>query len=96
MIKKDTPNSNMTEKQAHLLLEDWSCAIQEKDFCENIYVSIKNVGTKVFKKCCYHDVENYIFIWTREDTFLIDKKELGDFVIIPQNSKSFLLTKKVT
>jgi hypothetical protein len=54
------------------------------------------VGTKVFKKCCYHDVENYIFIWTREDTFLIDKKELGDFVIIPQNSKSFLLTKKVT
>jgi hypothetical protein len=86
----------MTRKQAQLLLDDWTYAIEEKDLCENIYVSIKSVGTKVFKKCCYHETENYIFIWTKEDKFLINKKELGDFVIIPQNSKSFLLTKKVT
>lgn len=84
----------MTLKQAQRLLDDLSHDIIKRDLVQNIYVSIKDIGTRVFKNCCYHEIENYIFVWTINDKFLINKKDLGDLVIIPQDSNILVSIKK--
>ena len=86
----------MTRKQAQHLMYDWGNELLPTDFCETVYLSIKGIGTKTFKDCCYHDSEGYIFIWTKEESIMIKKKDLGDFVSIPDNKKIILSLKKVT
>lgn len=85
----------MTRKQAQFLLDDWGSNLLPEDYCETIYLSIKGVGTKTFKECCYHDDDGYIFIWTREERFIIDKRDLGDFVAVSDNKKILVSLKKV-
>lgn len=72
----------MTHKQALQLQIDWGKALEPRDFNETLYLSINGVGTKVFKKCCHHEHEGYLFIWTLEESFFIKKKDLGDFILV--------------
>lgn len=73
----------MTRKNACKLRDDIGKSLCDDDYNEDVYLSIKHVGTKTFQKCVYHEVENWIFIWTREDSFMVDRKDLGDMVIAP-------------
>ena len=73
----------MTVKQANNLKADIERSITEEDFTDDLYISIKGIGTKTFKGCTYHDTDGWIFIWTKDESFLLDKSELGDFVAIP-------------
>lgn len=84
----------MTRNQALQLQNDWGKHIEKNDMNDNIYLSIKGVGAKVFKKCCYHEQEGYIFIWTKEESFLVKRKDLGDFVLIENPSNTVISLKK--
>lgn len=86
----------MTTKQAQFLLKDWGSNLLPEDYCETIYLSIRGVGTKTFKNCCYHESDGYIFIWTREESFMVKKTDMGDFVSIPDNKEILISLKKVT
>ena len=86
----------MTKKQAQSLMKDLSKNLIHDDYCENLYVSINNVGTKTFKNCAYYQCEEYTFIWTIEENFFISKKEVGDFVLISKNTETMVKLKKVT
>ena len=77
-------------------MADIGKTLTDKDYCKNIYVSIKDVGTKVFKKCAHYQNEGYTFIWTETESFLINEKEIGDCVIVPQDSNSIISLNKVT
>lgn len=85
----------MTKGQAQKLMDDISKDISEEDYVESIYLSINGVGTKVFKQCAYYDIEKYTFIWTKDEKFLISKKEIGDYVIIPYDPSLKITLKKV-
>lgn len=84
----------MTKKQALHLQKDWGSHLVPNDFTETLYVSIKGIGNKIFKNCCYHEQGNYIFIWTKDDSYLINKKELGDFVAISNFNSSIMSVRK--
>jgi hypothetical protein len=87
----------MTRKQAQNLMEDLGKNLTPSDFSESVYLSIKGVGTKTFRKCAYYEVDGFTFIWTKEDTYIISKEELGEFVIIPiESSLPMALSRKVT
>ena len=81
----------MTNKQAQFLLKDWGNNLLPDDYCETVYLSIKGVGAKTFKNCCYHDSGNYIFIWTSGENLAINKKNLGDFVSVPTDASKRIL-----
>ena len=87
---------DMNRTHAQYLMEDIEKSLNEIDYSEDLYLSIKNAGTTTFKKCAYHEVEDYIFIWTKTEKFLINKKEIGDHVLIPYNSVSQITLKTVT
>jgi len=86
----------MTKKQAQNLMEDLRKNLSPLDFVENIYISIRGVGNKVFRHCAYYEADGYTFIWTTQENFLISKKEVGDFVIVPYEHQSVVSLKKVT
>ena len=71
----------MTMKQAHNLMIDLRKSLLLRDYCEDIYLSIKNVGTKVFNSCAYFETKSCLFIWTIDESFVFNKKEVGDFVL---------------
>lgn len=77
-------------------MEDLGKNITEADYKENIYLSINAVGTRVFKDCAYFEADGYTFIWTREENFILNKQDLGDYVIIPYNFQTKVTLKKVT
>lgn len=85
----------MTRNQAQRLMEDIEKSLTKKNFCEDIYLSIKNVGTKTFKNCAYYEIEGFTFIWTEKERYLISKKEIGDYVIIPYDPNFKISLKKV-
>lgn len=66
---------------------DLRSQFSDSDYVDDVYVSIKNIGNKVFRKCAYFDNEDYILIWTRDDDFVIDKSEMGDCVVIPYDHR---------
>jgi hypothetical protein len=72
----------MTRKQAQNFSEDIKSELGDEDYYDDIYLSIKNVGTKMFKKCCYDQIDGWLFIWTQSDTFVAKESEIGDFVIV--------------
>lgn len=88
----------MTRNQALQLQRDWGKDLESRDYSETLYLSIKGIGAKTFKNCCHHEHEGYIFIWTKEESFLVSKKELGDFVMVedPQDSILSIKQNKVT
>jgi hypothetical protein len=73
----------MNRKQAENLLVDLRKSLGPKDFCEDVYLSIQGIGSKTFKSCSYFESESWLFIWTREESFVFSKKEVGDFVFVP-------------
>ena len=73
----------MNRKQAENLLIDLRKSLQHHDYCEDIYLSFSGIGSKSFKSCAYFESENWLFIWTPDDSFVFDKREVGDFVFVP-------------
>jgi hypothetical protein len=86
----------MTKKQAQFLMEDLGKSLSLSDYTENVYMSIRGVGTKVFRQCAFFEADGYTFIWTMNDKFLINNKELGDFVVVPLTHQTVVSLKKVT
>lgn len=84
----------MTNKQALQLQKDWGENLTDEDFHETLYLSIKGIGAKTFKFCSYHEHDNYVFIWTKDESFLIDKKELGDFVMVSNTYSTIVSSEK--
>jgi hypothetical protein len=80
----------MTKKQAVMLKDDWGKHLEENDFKTTLYLSIKNNGARMLKNCCFHEQENYIFIWTRSSSFIINKKDIGEFLIVTDPTKPLL------
>jgi hypothetical protein len=72
----------MTPTQAHRFLGDIRSNLTISDYCQTIYISIREVGTKSFDNACYQSLEGWLFIWTKDDAFCVPEKELGDFVCI--------------
>jgi hypothetical protein len=85
----------MTRNQAQKLMDDLSDNITEKDYIDDIYLSIKGVGTQVFRNCSYFEADEFTFIWTKNERFLISRKEIGDYVVIPYDLKIKVKLKKV-
>jgi len=73
----------MNRKQAENLLVDLRKSLEPRDYCEDVYLSIRGVGSKSFKSCAYFDSEHWLFLWTPDDSFVFDKREVGDFVFVP-------------
>lgn len=73
----------MTRKQAERLKEDLEKSITLDDYVEDLYISIKDIGSKVFRNCVYLEVEGWIFIWTHEESYVVLKKDIGECVIAP-------------
>ena len=85
----------MTSKNAQKLLVDLGKEMSEDSFTDNIYLSIRDVGTKVFKHCKFEVLEGWLLIWTPTETFCVSQKDLGDFLIIDIDSPSLVELKKV-
>lgn len=83
----------MTKKQAKNLLTDLRKSLQPRDYCEDIYLNIKKVGSKSFKSCSYFESESWLFIWTIDDSMVFDKREIGDFVLVT-SKESFVNSKE--
>lgn len=77
-------------------MDDLGKNLTEEDYVDDIYLSINGVGDQIFKKCSYFEYEDYTFIWTKEEKFLISRKEIGDYVIIPYDPSMKVTLKKVT
>jgi hypothetical protein len=75
----------MTTIEANNLKLDIEKEISEEDYCDDLYLSINGVGTKTFRQSVVHRAENWIFIWTKDESFVINEDEIGDFVLIPIN-----------
>jgi hypothetical protein len=73
----------MTKKQAELLKQDLEKSITLDDYVEDLYISIKDIGSKVFKNCVYLEAEGWLFIWTYEESYLVRKKDIGECIIAP-------------
>ena len=85
----------MTHQQATDLMLDWGKNLLPVDFCETLYLSIRGVGTKTFKSCSFHQEDDYLFIWTKTENYLLNRNEIGDFVAV-SNPVETILTTKVT
>ncbi len=86
----------MTKKQANNLLTDLRKSLQPEDYREDIYISIKDVGNKAFKSCAYYESESWLFIWTIDDSFVFNKKDVGDFVFVSSNESVINVKKETT
>jgi hypothetical protein len=82
----------MKLKQAKNLLTDLRRSLQVRDFCEDIYLSVKRVGNRAFRSCAYFETEDWMFIWTLNDSIMFNKQDIGDFVLV--NSKDTVLNLK--
>ncbi len=72
---------SMTAKQAQNLLQDLRKSLDHEDYCVDIYVSIKGVGSKSFKSCAYFETDRWLFVWLKDESFVLDRKKIGDFVM---------------
>jgi hypothetical protein len=73
----------MTKKQAYNLMEDLRKNLRAQDYCEDIYLRLKDEGEKIFKNCAYFESENWIFVWTLDNSFLFNYDDIGDLVLNP-------------
>ena len=86
----------MNRKQAENLLVDLRRSMDSRDYCEDVYLSIKGVGTKSFKSCAYFETESWLFLWTAEESFVLDKRDAGDFVFVPSKESLINVRKENT
>jgi hypothetical protein len=70
----------MTSKQANRFLSDIRLGLSESDYCQTIYISIRGVGTRSFTNACCQSLEGWLFIFTKDESFCVLEKDLGDFV----------------
>lgn len=85
----------MNRTNANKLMADLGKEMNHASFTDNIYLSIRNVGTRVFKNCKFESLEGWMFIWTRDDSFCVKEKDLGDFLVIDTDSPVLVGLKKV-
>jgi hypothetical protein len=85
----------MKRGEAQRLMEDLGKNISKSDYVDDIYLSIRGIGTKVFKNCAYFETDGYTFIWTENESFMLNKSEIGDYVIIPYKPSIKITLKKV-
>lgn len=81
----------MNRLTATNLMQDIEKNIDPSMMIDDIYLSIKDVGTKIFRQCTYHEDNEWLFIWTTDDSFMVKKSDLGDFVMVPM-TKNFTTT----
>lgn len=72
----------MTPKQANLFLSDIRSELTDADYCQNIYISLREIGTKSFKNACCQSIDGWLFVCTKIDSFCVQEKNLGDFVCV--------------
>ena len=84
----------MNRKQADNLLTDLRKSLRPRDYCEDIYLSFKGIGSKSFKSCAFFETEKWLFIWTPDDSFVFDKKEVGDYVFVSSKETVASLSKE--
>lgn len=84
----------MIETEAKNLMEDIQKTLTFRDYCKDVYVNCKDIGTRSFKSCAYYDIENWLFIWDIvEGSFIFNKDEIGDIVLITSDDPVFQLKK---
>ena len=76
-------NSDMTTAEAKRLMEDLGKNLAQEDYAENICISVDGVVSEIYKDCAYFEADGYTFIWTKEKSFMINKKKVGRFAILP-------------
>jgi hypothetical protein len=81
----------MTKKQAENFCLDIASNLTGEDFTDNLYISIKNKGTKVFTNCKHERIDGWLFFWSKNETYYVKEKELGDFIVIEANMSSAVL-----
>ena len=75
----------MNSRDAQRFSDDIRKELDENSFVDNIYMSVKHVGTKVFRNCKCDQIDGWIFIWTQTETYTVKESDMGDFVIIDTN-----------
>jgi hypothetical protein len=81
----------MTKKQAENFCLDIASNLTDEDFTDTLYISIKNKGTKVFANCKYERVDGWLFFWSKNETYYVKEKELGDFIVVDANMSPVVL-----
>lgn len=72
----------MTPKQANLFLSDIQSELIPTDYCQNIYVSIRDIGTRSFVNAHCQSIDGWLFICTKTESFCVQEKNLGDYVCV--------------
>lgn len=72
----------MTQKQAYRFLDDVKRDLDQDDCVQTVYLSIKGIGTKVFRNASYQFLDGWLFIVTTTESFCVKKCDLGDFICI--------------
>lgn len=72
----------MTSTQAGCFVNDIRSNLRDGDYCQTIYISIRDVGTKAFENACCQSIEGWLFIWTKDESFYVREKNLGDLVCV--------------
>ena len=75
----------MTKKQANNLALDLRKSLELRDYREDMYLSFKKASPKSFRSCAFFETDDWLFIWTPNESFIFNKKEIGDFVFISNN-----------
>ncbi len=73
----------MNRKQAEALRIDLGKSLTLRDYTEDVYLNIKGVGSKTYKSAAYFESENWLFIWTLTESVVLNRKDVGDFVFVP-------------
>lgn len=79
-----------------MLMKDIGKDISEDDYQHDIYVSFKNGAPKSYRNCAYFESDGYTFIWTKNSSEMISRKEVGDYILIPADIAFHIDLKKVT
>lgn len=83
----------MTHEIANHFLLDTRRDIRDTDLNgQNVYLSIKGIGTKVFHDATSQIIDGWLFIWSREETFCVSMEEVGDLVCINVDDNSNVTT----
>jgi hypothetical protein len=75
----------MTTAAAKRLMTDLEKNLSDKDYVENICISVDGVCTDLYENCSYFQAEGFTFIWTKEKSYMLNSKTVGRFTIIPYN-----------
>lgn len=72
----------MRKTEALRLLDDIKRDLDERDMSKSIYLSIRHIGTKVFKNAACQILDGWFFVITPSESFCIKESDMGDFICI--------------